>query len=253
MSRKPMLRKVSLMKKCSCDETPNEKWGLDRLGKFCAERYEQMAIDVWMVGKAMFLAKERCRKEGKQFTTWKREHKFSNATASRYMRVFQLYQSDEQLDQLKSIGPLKAYVDAGVEAPRERIPRQPRAGKKPSVSTDENPKPLSWAVEESVEQSTDKEQVDQTIELWSTSRCLEEELRKAIPWQVQCLKDKVAFLLTKKAEELRTAWSEDEAVRTRIAADIALVMALLPQLAATMPQAAADSGGNKRNRCKPAA
>ena len=49
-------------------ETPTEKWSLKRFGQFCVAHHQRMAVDVWLVGKAMTLAKDRCKynKDGKR-------------------------------------------------------------------------------------------------------------------------------------------------------------------------------------------
>ncbi|MGA2616499.1 MAG: hypothetical protein ABSF26_02745 [Thermoguttaceae bacterium] len=220
----------------SINDTPSEKWSLMRLGQFCIQRHQRMAVDVWLVGKAMTLAKERCKKESKSFTDWKREHKFSNATASRYMGLYRKYESDEAFERLRTVGILQALTEAGLEAPRERKPRQPAAKrsaagrKKPGVTNGGKP---SWAVN-SPDAPASGQNGTGIVEMRSRNECLEEELRRAVPWQVNQLKEKVVTLLDVDVQTLRAAWPTGKRQRQQIGADIDALIELLPRLVATL-------------------
>ena len=241
-------------------ETPSEKWSLARLGQFCVERHQRMAVDVWLVGMAMTLAKDRCKKEGESFTDWKKEHGFSNATASRYMRLYEFHDTEDKVERLKSIGVLQAFIEADLEAPRQTKPRQASAkcssrqgAAVPDTKTESPPIP-SWEVEPGdVPPSPDM--ASSIIEVQTQEQCLEEELRTAVPWQVIHLKEKVVSLLSVDVERLRVAWPTGKRQRKRIAADIDDLVEVLPQFAATLreePKRTAAVGRKKRCRRKAA-
>ena len=85
----------------------------------------------------------------------------------------------------------------------------------------------------------------------SQEQCLEEELRKAVPWQVTQLKEKVVTLLGVDVARLRAAWPTEKCQRQRIAADIDTLIEVLPRLAATLQEdsvakPAVSNGKNQR-------
>lgn len=207
--------------------TPNEKWSLKRLGDFCAASHQRVSFDVWLIGKAMCLAKARCKKEGKSFTDWKTQNGFSNATTSRYMRLYELFKTDDQLERLKSIGILQAFTDAGLELPREHIPRKPRGAKKESP-------PPSWAVDEPEDSATDEDETEPSIELTPNKDCVAHELREVVPWQVSHLTERVTFLLGQESDLLREALPKKKCEKEKIAADIDTLVQMLSRLATTL-------------------
>jgi len=213
-------------------------------------------MDTVLIGKAMLLAKERCKREGVKFTEWKKEHGFSNATASRYMRLHSKCQSEEELQRLKEIGPLQAYIEAGIEAPRPHTPRKSSAKRSQTgASRGEKSKLPPWALPDATDDSeSSQNDADQFVEMWPCGQSLAEELRKAIPWQLTLVKKRVSFLLEQDTAALRAAWPKKKCLRTRIAADIDALLELLPRLAATLREdsgtrsIAASAGDRKRRK-----
>lgn len=257
---------------------PNEDWTLKQLGEFCVEKRQRMADDAWLMGMAMCLAKQRASKEKRSFTKWKERHGFSNATASRYMRLTEAYQSEEDRQRLTTMGIMEALVAAGIVLPKE--PPQEVAGLAdealPGVEGDQedadptskqalSPKPKerakkkkqaesqstapSWAVED---QDADDESLGEEEylgEMWSCSQTVEEECHKAVPWQISMLRQKAETLLEDE-EALRKAWSRDECARKKIKEDIETLAQLLPRLAATLGDVAAASSSRNRKKRK---
>lgn len=80
----------------SSKNVPNEKWSLQRLGDFCVARRNRLADDAWWIGKAILLAKAKT-KHG-EFGEWKKTHGFSDAIASRYMRLATKHESPEKIE-----------------------------------------------------------------------------------------------------------------------------------------------------------
>ena len=216
------------------------------------------ALDTVLIGRAIALAKKRCMKEGKSFTEWKTKYRFSNASVSRYMRLAKDCEDKDKCEHFKTIGPLEAYIEAGIEAPREHKPRQSsvksQATTKPMAGKEEASKPPSWAApDDSPDSVTSQDEPDQFLELWSVKQCLEQELRKALPWVVAQFKERVLLLLTKDTEVLRAAWPEEESERKRIAADIDALIESLRQLVTTLERGGSAAGSKNKGRQRPAA
>ena len=54
-----------------------------------------MATDAWMVGKAMALTKKKTAHG--EFTSWKRKWGYSDATVSRYVRLYEAHKTPDVL------------------------------------------------------------------------------------------------------------------------------------------------------------
>jgi hypothetical protein len=233
-----ILTRRKTMKAKTIDEIPNDKWGLDRLGKFCVERRKRSAMDTVLIGRALALAKVRCKRDGRDFTSWKKEHGFSNATVSRYMRLAESCKTDADFERLKSIGPLDAYVEAGIEAPREQTPpktlaKESKAGTRSAKNNDE-PRVPSWAVADADSPDTEHDDESESIDLVPKNDCISHELREVVPWQVEQLKGKVAFLLEQDVEELRAARPAKACDRKKVASEISALVEMLSRLAAML-------------------
>lgn len=249
-------------------EMPETHWTLDQLGAFCLSRHQRLAADAWAIGRAMCLAKERCDEGSQSFTAWKQTHGFTDAMASRYMRLFTSFTSAEDRERLSTIGIMAALEEAGIVKPRKSqsnsgetvrsqkpVPESsdcekeqttgPRSADRPGLErisqTAPKPTPLttpSWAVSEDDDDDSDEEQYsekdDPLAQVYSRSETLEEECRKAVPCQVRQLKEKVELLLTQPVEQLHHAWPTDPTERKQIVDDINGVIRLLPALAATI-------------------
>ena len=98
--------------------------------------------------------------------------------------------TEEDLERLKAVGPLAAYIDAGIGLPREHKARQPSVRKceNSSAVVKEEPKTPSWAVPEPKESEDSSSDTGKTIELVPTKVCVEQELREVVPWHVTHLK-----------------------------------------------------------------
>src|SRR5271170_708429 len=95
---------------------PKEKWSLKRLGDFCVARRSRLAEDAWWIGKAILLAKAKT-KHG-EFGEWKQKHGFSDAIASRYMRLAQKHETPEQIEGRKVTEVLVEEGILPVSAPK---------------------------------------------------------------------------------------------------------------------------------------
>jgi hypothetical protein len=260
------------------ERIPSDDWSLDELGQFCVAQDRRMALDAWMTGKAIYLAKERCNKEKESFTSWKSQHGFSHAKVSRYMRLYAAFAGEEDLKRLSELGIMDALREAGIAAAKEKNAEMdgneqsagdgaesdsepsgarpnarvlahagtpPVAAKALSASSGnetvnavhQESSSASWAVEDdSGDDELPLDAVEYLAEMWSRSQTLEEECRKAVPWQVHILRQKAENLLSQDHDSLRRAWPEGEDERRQISEDIDALLHSLPELASTVPE-----------------
>ena len=147
---------------------------------------------------------------------------------------------------------MAAYIDAGIEAPREHKARQPSVRKceNSSAVVKEEPKTPSWAVPEPKESEDSSSDTGKTIELVPTKVCVEQELREVVPWHVTHLKKKVAFLMEQDANVLSLARPQKECDRTRIASEISALVELLSRLAVMLRDEPAPQTGETTKQRK---
>lgn len=253
-------------------ENPNENWSLEELGKFCVATEKRMALGAWKIGLAMYLAKKRCKEAGDSFTAWKVTHGFSNAKVSRYIRLYKAFANKE--DRLNNLGIMEALWDAGIAKPKSSSSEEHvAANSKPCAETYEDEvedtsaateakaglptkesdtgrprvaqaanrqSPSSWATEDDSDEEELADTEEYLAEMWSRSETLEEQCRKAVPWQIRHLRQSVETLLDQDIEVLRKAWPDVTAERQELAADMDALIDLIAQLAATLP---GESGG----------
>lgn len=233
---------------------PSNDWTLDQLGTFCRQTHKKMATDAWTIGKAMCLAKTKCQDDQKSFTAWKQKHEFSNSTASRYMRLFLAFPAEDDRERLAKIGIMEALVEAGVT--------KSRPGKEESIAESEgkvqdfvdqfelehdaeaepnrlsaNERVPSWAIDDDKDELSEgfSDEANGMSDVWTHNQTLEEECRKAVPWQLRLLRENSERLLQIAVDDLRQAWPLANAEKQQIVDDINNLLNLLPRLAATLP------------------
>lgn len=209
------------------ENEPQDDWSLEQLSEFCGKCRKRMAIDGWQIGKAIVFAKARCIIENKSFTDWKSTNGFSDASASRLRRIYERYQTAEELAHLSEIGLLAAYIEAGVEAPRPRVPRQASRRNKAQGAP-------SWALPEDDTPLVAEDDDPENIALLPIAESVREELCDGVPAHVAGLKERLQFVLDQGDAVIRAGWPVDSARRQEIAADITEVSVLLRRLAATL-------------------
>lgn len=131
--------------------TPAANWSLDRLGTFATTLEKKMALDAWLLGKTLSLAKERCKKDGVMFTDWKEQYlSISDASVSRYMRVFESFPEDEAEGKLKQLTLSLVYEEVGCDPHKSEKSRVKAKGKseakpEPKPKKKEEDQPPVWA------------------------------------------------------------------------------------------------------------
>ncbi len=254
---------------------PDETWSLDQLGSFCRERSERMAMDAWLVGKAMVLAKERVRLECASFTKWKRLHGFSDPTASRYMRLYKSYPSEDDRKRLSTLGIMEALREAGITKtssttttrdegdvdmmfgdensaaanrppqPTSIAPRQTDIEAEPDKSATKPaakptgktvPSVFSWAVSTKDNLAGDSADDEPPFEdSWHDCESLDEELRIIIPMHLLQVRGELQRVLDRDVNEVRKAWPADSLCRLQLMTEINRLAALLLRLFDTRP------------------
>lgn len=107
------------------DDIPGDEWSLEQLGQFCRLRRDRIAIDAWLIGKALTLAKQMSRR---RFGAWLNEQGYSASTACRYMRLYRSYESPDQVagrGLVESLEELRQEEGSNEESPI--IPHQEAA------------------------------------------------------------------------------------------------------------------------------
>ena len=235
---------------------PDNTWSLEQLGEFCINCRSRMADEAWLLGKAMCIAKDKCGDEGSSFTKWKKSHGFSDATASRYMRLFKAYPTENDRERLKQVGVMDALRAAGIATAHSNATTS--RGNGISTPSAESPSPSAakvaggtvpgrsgnlkeegsgspaWAVELQDDDGIPLDE-DHVVEMWTVGQTLAEECRKHVPWQLRLLRQKVETLLEVATEELQKAWPENEEELRQIKDDLSALHQLLPKVAETMP------------------
>ena len=133
--------KVVLPRPCE----PNADWTLQQLEEFIHTTIKRTAEDAYRTGKALKLARRKV-KEAKTmtWTQWKQVHGFSDTTVSRYIRLFESYES---VDALGNLGVIEACEKAGILA-RGKNDREPRKAAQAQ-------EPFAWAIDEHAHQLLD--------------------------------------------------------------------------------------------------
>jgi hypothetical protein len=221
------------------DNVPNDDWDLKQLSEFCSERRKRSAMDIVLIGRALTLAKARCKTEGVRFTDWKKENGFSDATVSRYMRLARMAEEDAEFcDMLLKVGPLDAYIATKLEAPRKKIPRWNKSAASQSESpendvalepADKPPVVANWQVIDS--DDPPQEPIPDVVPI---QECLEKELQEVIPQHVRSIRETVSDVLRHDDQRVRAALPRSKTVREQIAADIDALCVMLSQLSATL-------------------
>jgi len=227
------------------DKKYGESWSLKKIGDYCVKLKQRTALDAWVLGRLFVIAKSKAKAKGR-FTDWKRKHGFSNATVSRYVRLYKAFPTAEDRAHLVDIGVMKALEEAnvvsGTEAPRREDRRQVAAGKPVAAAKKASPGGKSavpsWAVDDDEEAQECRERMARDYkkyvsEQWSKSGSLLELCEKVIPWQIDNLWKNVELALEREGE-LRDAWSEDVKERKQMLLAIKSLMESLPRLAATV-------------------
>lgn len=192
------------------EDVPSDSWSLDQLGTFCQKRNQRMAVDAWLTGKALAVAKAKTKHGG--FTAWKQRYGFKDATVSRYIRLFEAYDSPAALGKrgimealreaeiVKKPQPIK-YV-AVEERPEDILAvgrtRLPDEDNSVTVTNDtERTKPLqaalSWQADDDSDWAFD-DSVDPYVPV-STKTTLEEEIA-ALPQALLQLADRVDWVVS---------------------------------------------------------
>jgi hypothetical protein len=110
------------------DATPEESWDIDRLGEFCSFLHQKSAIDIWLLGRALLIAKSKLG-HGK-WGQWLRRYlpDLSAASVSRYTRVALRI---ERREDVEGKGVQEVYRLLGIitdAATRTREPNVPGSG-----------------------------------------------------------------------------------------------------------------------------
>ena len=122
-----------------CPDEPSNDWTLEQLETYITTALKRTAIDAWLLGKALKCARRKVNQAKKQtWTDWKRCHNFSDTMVSRYIRLFEFYES---ADALGDMGVIEACEQAGILAPRGKSSRE-------SKDQPEQNGPYAWAVKE---------------------------------------------------------------------------------------------------------
>ena len=122
---------------------PDVTWTLQQLEQFIHTTLMRTSRDAWVTGKALKLARRKVKEEKAiTWTTWKRTHGYSDTTCSRYIRLFEFY---ETADALAGMGVIEACERAGILA---RGKPDKSAGDKQAKSDE----PYAWAIKENDDQ-----------------------------------------------------------------------------------------------------
>ena len=124
---------------CAFPEEPNLNWTLEQLETYITTAIKRTAIDAWRLGKALKCARRKVNEAKKQtWTQWKRAHNYSDTMVSRYIR---LYESYESTDALGDLGVIEACEKAGILTPRGKAAPQSEDKHQP-----EQDGPYAWAM-----------------------------------------------------------------------------------------------------------
>ncbi len=120
-------------------DEPNLNWTLAQLEQFIQVCLKRTAVDAWMTGKALKLARRKVKEAQRKWTDWKRSHGYSDTMVSRYIRLYELYES---ADALANMGVIKACEKAGILTPRGKAASQSEDKHRP-----EQDGPYAWAID----------------------------------------------------------------------------------------------------------
>lgn len=237
------------MNRYSVDYT--KEWDLKTIGAYCAKLNQRTAADAWLMGRLLLLAKEKASQE-RTFTKWKREHKFSDATVSRHIRLFKHFPSEEDRERLCTIGIMEGLREAGVAARGAKASAKTSTG---AASTSQHVT-FPWAVEDGPEAERcraemDREYRDYSEKQWAKSGSLKEVCRKEIPWQMDNLRQSAKLALERESE-IQSAWPEDRAERTKLLLIINELLKWLPRLAESLADRKLAEKRRVTKRRKPA-
>jgi len=241
-----------------------KEWNLKEIGAYCTKLKQRTAADAWIMGRLLFLAKEKAKKKNASFTKWKREHKFSNATVSRHIRLYKHFSSDKDRERLCTIGIMEGLRQAGVVAhqsgsAQESVATARRAKVAAKTST-ASPTPqdveFPWAIDngpeaEECRKTMDREYADYAEKQWAKSGSLREVCRSEMPWQMDNLLQSAKLALERKSET-RNAWPEDCAERTKLLLIINELLQCLPRLAESLADRTPAQKSKVNKRRKPA-
>lgn len=208
------------------EHEPSEKWSLETLGKYCRAKTDRIAADAWQTGKAMALAKKKTTHG--QFSAWKRKWRYSDATVSRYIRLFAAYKSAESL---RGKGTMEALRQADIVAPKPMPPaplvvvpgkhmadRAKAVARRPEKSPPSTPAKYAWAVDEPSDFNLYDEVEDIEHEVEATSETVVRLEVERLPTAFATLKRQLDWIAGQEKKLLHRAWPREHTVDIKASA-----------------------------------
>ena len=212
-----------------CEAKPNDKWSLDQLGKYCRTKTDRMAVDAWLAGKAMALAKEKTVHG--RFSDWKRKWGYSDATVSRYIRLYKSHKAPESLRGKEIMEALRAadiVLPRAVAPPPVQVPTSKKDGVAKTAAKKSSPRPAKvslslstrypWVVED---EQTDLSEFDDAGESELVEATSETVLRmeiEALPEAFARLTRHLDTISGEKKEVLLRVWPKEYSAQVRAGA-----------------------------------
>lgn len=208
--------------KAKTNQIPNDSWSLGQLAKFCTERRQRIAFDAWCIGKALSHAKKKCKATGESFTDWKAKNGFSDATVSRYVRLFEQYDPKKDQEFLAKSGVMDALAKAGI-AKR----------KKATLGKNDNATP-PWAVKVSEPAREDIDDRTVIARILAPKEPTLKDSCEGFSFQINLFRKKVEYLAKMSIQSLLKVCDFTLESQKTMLDDIDAVLKALPALATAL-------------------